>query len=151
MATVSKIFLKYFRFAFSCSKATTNSFCIILGCNPNALISPDLQMVKPCFQLNEAGDYVKNTISGCDAAKLVEKEGIFYQIGGPLESSEQLCKPTNQMFMFPYEAGFVLNFTVAEDNTPQGCGTLDGEWRKENQRPINEPDFIYPGKITKNS
>jgi len=116
------------------------------GCNPNALISPDLQMVKPCFQLNEAGDYVKNTISGCDAAKLVEKEGISYQIGGPLESSEQLCNPITNLFMFPYEAGFVLNFTVAEDNTPQGCGTLDGEWRKENQRPQwPEPDFIYPG------
>ena len=129
------------------------NYCMILGCNPNALISPDLQMVKPCFQLNEdLSDYVKNPwIPGCDAAKLVEKEGILYQIGGPLESSEQLCKHTG-FFMFPYEAGFVMNFTVAEDNTPQGCGTLDGGWRKENQRPQwPEPDFIYPGKITKNS
>ena len=48
--------------------------------------------------------------------------------------------------MFPFEAGFVVNFTVGEDNTPKGCGVLDGEWRLYNMRPVNEPNYIYPGQ-----
>ena len=49
-------------------------------------------------------------------------------------------------FLFPYEASFVVNFTIAEDNTPQGCGVLDGDWRLTNQRPVNEPNYIHAGQ-----
>ena len=99
-----------------------------------------------CFQLDETAEELqkKTWVPGCDSAQLVEKKGELYQIGGPLETTEHLCTHKTQ-FMFPFEAGFVMNFTVAEDNTPQGCGTLDGEWRLFNQRPVNEPNYIYPG------
>ena len=104
------------------------------------------QKTQGCFQFDETTEeFQKKTwVPGCDSAELVEKQGVLYQIGGPLETREQLCR-SNLQFMFPFEAGFVMNFTTAEDNTPQGCGTLDGEWRLFNMRPVNEPNYIYPG------
>ena len=122
----------------------------LTGCNPSAISNSELQILRDCFKKNEkTGEYEKITWkSGCDAAELVKKEnGITYQIGGPVESTKELCGQRPGLnFLFPYEASFVVNFTIAEDNTPQGCGVLDGDWRLTNQRPVNEPNYIYAGK-----
>ena len=48
------------------------------------------------------------------------------QYGGP-------CSNGNTFFT-PYEAGFVLNFTIV-DGLPRGCGELDGPWRFKQPRP----------------
>ena len=101
-----------------------------------------------CFNLQDNGEYALNWWTpGCDQAKLVEKNGILHQIGGPPDSPQNMCNKVagTGTFMMPYEASFVVNFTIAEDNTPSGCGVLDGDWRFQNMRPVNEPPHIYIG------
>ena len=82
-----------------------------------------LQIQRDCFKLNNAGDgFEKYTWkTGCETAELIEKEGVLYQINGPIESTKELCdgKP-GLNFLFPYEANFVVDFSIAEDNTPEG-------------------------------
>ena len=122
----------------------SHAFFSFLGCNKGALTSPELPLTYPCFRVDEAQNYVKDTGNPyCASAEMIEKDGQLYQIGGPPHPGACQHKLG---FMFPYEAGFVVNFTLAEDNTPQGCGVLDGDWRLNNMRPINEEPFIYPGK-----
>lgn len=118
------------------------------GCSQSVVTNPDEGMTRNCFQLQSNNEYTLNWWTpGCDKAELVEKNGILYQVGGPLDSPENLCNTVagHSAFMMPFEASFVLNFTVGEDNTPSGCGTLDGDWRLTNMRPINEPNHIYIG------
>jgi len=118
------------------------------GCSQSVVTNPEEGMTRNCFKLQSNNEYTLNWWTpGCDKAELVEKNGILYQVGGPLDSPENLCNqvPSHSAFMMPFEASFVLNFTIAEDNTPSGCGTLDGDWRLTNMRPINEPNHIYIG------
>ena len=115
---------------------------LCIGCGQT-----DEGMTVNCFQLQSNNEYTVNSgTPGCDKAELVEKNGILYQVGGPLDSPHNMCHQVfTSQFMMPYEASFVLNFTVGEDNTPSGCGTLDGDWRFYKMRPINEPPHIYIG------
>lgn len=118
------------------------------GCSQSVVTNPEEGMTRNCFKLQSNNEYTLNWWTpGCDKAELVEKNGILYQVGGPLDSPENLCNTVagHSAFMMPFEASFVLNFTIAEDNTPSGCGTLDGDWRLTNMRPINEPNHIYIG------
>merc|ERR1719250_51845 len=99
----------------------------------------DLQMRQACFKKKaEDGatltDFVKNDLEGCEKAELMEKDGFFYQKGGPAMSQDESCKHMVLGFVLPYELGFVLNFTV-ENNFPRGCGALDGAWRLTGQKP----------------
>jgi len=115
------------------------------GCAQPELNEP---MTMNCFNLQDNGEYALNWWTpGCDQAKLVEKNGILHQIGGPPDSPQNMCNKVagTGTFMMPYEASFVVNFTIAEDNTPSGCGVLDGDWRFQNMRPVNEPPHIYIG------
>jgi len=104
----------------------------------------DLQMRQACFKkIAEDGvtltDFVKNDLEGCEKAELMEKDGFFYQKGGPAMSQDESCKNMILGFVLPYELGFVLNFTV-ENNFPRGCGPLDGAWRLTGQKPdCNSP------------
>ena len=101
-------------------------------------------MRQACFKkIAEDGatltDFVKNDLEGCEKAELMEKDGFFYQKGGPAMSQDESCKHKVLGFVLPYELGFVLNFTV-ENNFPRGCGPLDGAWRLTGMKPdCNSP------------
>ena len=85
-----------------------------------------------------AGFWKNPWIPGCDTAELVENgDGFLIQKGGPPVNNQE-CK-TGIMFAMPYEVGFVVNFTVGEENIPRGCGILDGDWRFMRGKPD------YPG------
>jgi len=99
----------------------------------------DLQMRQACFKKKgeedvTIADFDKEDREGCETAELVEKDGFFYQKGGPAMSQDESCQNHIMLFVMPYELGFVLNFTV-ENNFPRGCGPLDGAWRLTGMKP----------------
>ena len=92
-------------------------------------------MRKRCFTpKSDSSGFDRRSLNGCESAELLEKDGFLYQKGGPPMNQENSCYHHNLMFAFPYEVGFVLNFTEI-NNYPRGCGPLDGDWRMTGGKP----------------
>ena len=88
------------------------------------------------------------TFLGCESAEIIEKDGIFYQVGGPVEDKKSYCTKLGG-FALPYEVSFMVNFTSI-NSKPGGCGVLDLDYL---WRPHPEEEWknqIYPGKDFKN-
>ena len=112
-------------------------------------------MRQGCFvEKSDGSGYDRNWwVNGCDTAELIEKDGFLYQKGGPPMNQEEACATNIIEFAFPYELGFVLNFTEI-NNYPRGCGPLDGEWRMKYGKPnchpycpenVSRPNKLYLG------
>ena len=102
-----------------------------------------------------SSEYDKDsTISECKNAKLVERNGYLFQVGGPpVDENEDVSRdvirgPGGWTFMAPFELSFVLNFTVI-DNMPRGCGPLDGDWIKDQKGPYIKGETLKDGSESK--
>ena len=92
-------------------------------------------MRQQCFiKRSDGSGYRRKSLEGCESAELFEKDGYLYQKGGPPMNQDDSCLTNVFMFAFPYEVGFVLNFTDI-NNYPRGCGPLDGDWRMTGGKP----------------
>ena len=105
----------------------------ILGCGIPA--DSDLQLRESCFDRNRNR---LGWISGCESAKLVERNGRQVQVGGPPQRN--ICSGRGGGFAMPYEVGFVIDFETI-DNIPRGCGNLDGPWIQKFSKPDCDPRF----------
>ena len=103
-----------------------------------------------CFvEKSDGSGYDRKNLKGCDTAELFEKEGFMYQKGGPPMSQHAACGSSIIQFAFPYEVGFVLNFTEI-NNYPRGCGPLDGDWRMRCPKPDSKwcpQDLQLPNRM----
>ena len=88
-----------------------------------------------CFvKKSDGSGYDRKNLQGCETAELFENDGFLYQKGGPPKPQDSSCYNEIIMFAFPYEVGFVVNFTTI-NNYPRGCGYLDGDWRMTGLKP----------------
>ena len=99
-----------------------------LGCKPQD--DPDLQLREKCFKWKNE-KWSLRSVAGCETANYVEKDGKLFQTGGPIkykteeDRAKGPCNNQHQTFAMPFEAGFVIDFDIDDENIPKGCGPLN--------------------------
>ena len=91
--------------------------------------NPDHVLRAYCFDQGQDGSFVRKADkAGCESAEIFEKDGFFFQRGGPqVESWSRFS--SGWQFMLPFEAGLIIDFQVDPVyNVPYGCGAINGSW-----------------------
>ena len=110
--------------------------------------NPDHVLRDYCFDQGQDGSFVrKANKAGCESAEIFEKDGFFFQRGGPQVPYWSRFTQGWQ-FMLPFEASLVVDFQVdTVYNVPYGCGAVNGSWVQTNEDPgfVGTWVLIYPG------